>query len=304
MIASSSPEFAIETERLTRRFGSQLAVNELSLRIASGTVFGFLGPNGAGKTTTIKMLMHMLPLTRGSARVLGVDVSDGFQSIKHRIGYVPELHFIYRWMRVEQVIGFCRALYPTWNDQRCAELQRLFALDPRKKVGKLSKGMLAKLGLLVATAHEPDLLILDEPTSGLDPLVREEFLDGVLRTLCDRDTTVLFSSHALSDVQRVADSIGIICGGRLLMEARTDAVLGQTKRIRAILEDGCTPHAPPDGTIWQRCDLREWQMTVKDFSPDMVECLRARNSLNNVEVFDLSLEEIFKDYVRGAQTPC
>jgi len=304
MSTTMNLEFAIETRSLTRRYGRQLAVNGLDLRIPSGTVFGFLGPNGAGKTTTIKMLMHMLPITSGSAKVLGGNVERDFQSVKQRIGYVPELHFIYRWMRVEQVIGFCRRLYPTWNDPRCAELVRLFELDPRKKVRQLSKGMLAKLGLLVATAHEPDLLILDEPTSGLDPLVREEFLDGVLRTLCDHETTVLFSSHALADVQRVADSIGIICNGRLLMEARTDAVLTQTKRIRAILEDGQVPSAPPDGTIWQRCDRREWQLTVRNFSRATVESLRARNLITNVEVFDLSLEEIFKDYVRGAQAPC
>jgi ABC-2 type transport system ATP-binding protein len=304
MSAPTNFECALETQKLTRRFGRQLAVDQLTLRIPSRTVFGFLGPNGAGKTTTIKMLMRMLPIHWGSATVLGTDVASGFQTVKHRIGYVPELHFIYRWMRVEQVIRFCGALYPTWSDERCTELLRLFDLDPRKKVKQLSKGMLAKLGLLVATAHNPELLILDEPTSGLDPLVREEFLDGVLRTVCDRETTVLFSSHALTDVQRVADRIGIICAGRLLFEGRTDSVLTQTKRIRAILDDGCTPAAPPEGTIWQRCDRREWQLTVRNFSRGTVDALRSRNPVTNVEVFDLSLEEIFKDYVRGAQSPC
>jgi ABC-2 type transport system ATP-binding protein len=125
--------------------------------------------------------------------------------MKQRIGYVPEVPQMYRWMRVGELIGFTRAFYPTWNADECARLLDLFALDPAKKVRHLSKGMAAKLSLLLALSHDPEVLILDEPTSGLDPLVREEFLDGVLRAACKRRRTVLFSSHALEDVRRLAD---------------------------------------------------------------------------------------------------
>jgi len=219
--------------------------------------------------------------------------------MKQRVGYVPELHFIYRWMRVHEVIGFCRRLYETWNDRRCAKLLDLFELDTGKQVRQLSKGMVAKLSLLLALAHEPEVLILDEPTSGLDPLIREEFLDGVLRTICEREHTVLFSSHTLSDVQRLADTIGIIYEGRLLAHCPTDELLTGTKRLRIVLHDGCSPGEPPDGTIWQSRQRREWLLTVRGFTPATLEYLHNRYAVENVDVLDLGLEDVFKDFVKG-----
>lgn len=295
--SSSSP--AIEMAGLTRRFGKHTAVDGLTLQIPTGCVFGFIGPNGAGKSTTIKMLMGLLRSSAGEARLLGKPVTARAEGIKERVGYVPELHYIYPWMRVREVLGFCRALYHTWNDQLSAELLTLFELDENKKVKSLSKGMVAKLALLLAVAHEPELLILDEPTSGLDPLIREEFLDGVLRTLCQRHRTVLFSSHTLSDVQRLADVVGIIYQGRLLAHCPTDELLTGTKRVRAVLPDGCAPAEPPAGTIWQRVQQREWLLTVHGFSPATLEFLRSKYPVQTLEVMDLGLEDVFKDFVKG-----
>lgn len=303
MTTTGSSDLAVVLAGMTKRFGRQTAVHDLSLQIPKGTTLGFLGPNGAGKTTTIKVLMGLLARDCGEARVLGVDPSLDACAVKQRVGYVPEEQLIYRWMRVGEAIRFCRSFYPAWNDKLCAELLKLFALDTRKKVKHLSKGMVVKLSLLLALSHEPELLILDEPMAGLDPVAREELLDGVLQTLCDREQTVLFSSHTLSDVQRLADTIGIINEGRLLVHSGMDALLRSTKRIRAVLTDGCAPSRPPEHTIWQRVQNREWLLTVKDFSPATVERLRATNRLEQVEVIDLGLEDIFKDYVRGWRTP-
>jgi ABC-2 type transport system ATP-binding protein len=299
----SATTYAIELEHLTRRFGVQNAVDDLSLRIPKGCTFGFLGPNGAGKTTTIRMLLHMLPITAGRARILGLDVTTDGPAIRQRVGLVPELHYIYRWMRVGDVLAFCRALYHTWSAVRCQELLELFELPPTKRVKHLSKGMLAKLALLVAVAHEPEVLILDEPTSGLDPLIREEFLEGVLRTICTGGRTILFSSHMLSDVQRLADRIGVIYAGRLLVDSPTDELITGTKRIRAVLRDGYQPTNAPAGTIWQRQENREWLLTVRNFSPTLVEDLRAQHPLENIEVSDVGLEDIFKDLIRGRRVP-
>lgn len=299
MTASESSDFSIEMVGLTKRFGGRAAVDDLTLRIPAGCVFGFIGPNGAGKSTTIKMLMGVLRKTSGKARVLGFDAADRCEAIRQNVGYVPELHFIYGWMRVREVIGFCRSLYRTWNDRLCTKLLTLFELDEAKKVRHLSKGMVAKLSLLLAIAHEPELLILDEPTAGLDPLIREEFLDGVLRTICERQKTVLFSSHTLSDVQRLADRVGIIDEGRLLADCPTDELLTRTKRIRAVLKDGCSPDRAPDGTIWQRFQHREWLLTVRGYSPAALDYLRNKYPLEHVEVIDLGLEDIFKDFIKG-----
>ena len=299
MTSDSSCPFAIETVGLTRHFGRRAAVDNLTLRIPEGVTFGFIGPNGAGKTTTIKMLLGTLRATAGRANVLGVDVARHPERMKQRVGYVPELHFIYRWMRVSEVIGFCRTLYATWNDELCDELLELFQLDSRRKVKHLSKGMVVKLALLLALAHEPEVLILDEPTAGLDPLIREEFLDGVLRTVCERQRTVLFSSHTLGDVQRLADRVGIIHEGRLLVECPLEELLIGTKRLRAVLHDGAQPGEPPAGTIWQRVQRREWLLTVRGFTPATVEQFRSAHPVDSVEVIDLGLEDVFKDFIRG-----
>jgi ABC-2 type transport system ATP-binding protein len=294
---SSGP--ALELAGLTKRFGRTLAVDHLSLQIPRGSTFGLLGPNGAGKSTTIKMLLGMLSITDGEARVLGIDVKKDPTQVKASVGYVPETHQIYRWMQVGQVIGFCRALYPTWNDRTCEEMVKRFGLDLDKKVKHLSKGMLVKLALLLAVAHEPEVLILDEPVSGLDPVGREEFLDGVLRTICERGQTVLFSSHTLDDVQRLADTVGILYEGRLTVHGRLDELLTTTKRIRATLRNGDRPANRPAGTIHDRLQGREWLLTVREFSPEKVEHVRGLDGVEHVEVLDLGLEELFKDIVKG-----
>ena len=224
---------AIELVGLTKRFGRSLAVDNVSLKIPRGATFGLLGPNGAGKSTTIKMLMGMLSITAGQARVLGVWVDDDPVLVKQRVGYVPETHHIYRWMRVGEAIGFCKSCFRTWNDQTCHELVELFGLDLEKTVKHLSKGMQTKLALLLAVSHEPEVLLLDEPLSGLDPIAREEFLDGVLQTICDRGQTVLISSHMLDDVRRLADTVGILNEGKLVLQGNLDALLTSTKRICA-----------------------------------------------------------------------
>lgn len=293
------PDAVINLAGVSKRFGQQVAVNDLSLRIPKGTAFGFLGQNGAGKTTTIKMLMGLIRRDAGEVGVLGFDPADDALSVRQRTGYVPEQQFIHRWMRVRDAIAFCRAVFHNWNDKRCAELVGLFRLDPDKRVKALSKGMLVKLALVLAVAHEPEVLILDEPMAGLDPVAREELLDGVLRVICEGKQTVLMSSHTLSDVQRLANVVGIIHEGRLLVHDEVDSLLRRTKRIRAVLGDGAAPTTRPESLIWERVNNREWLLTVDDFSADTVQRLKAGNRLEHVEVIDLGLEDIFKDYVRG-----
>jgi ABC-type Na+ transport system ATPase subunit NatA len=261
MTAETSADIAIELTGVTRHYGKATAVDDLTLHIPRGHTFGLIGPNGAGKSTTIKMLLGLLRPHAGRVRVLGIDVFAEPSRMRERVGYVPEVPQMYRWMRVGELIRFTRALYPTWNDDECARLLDLFALDPARKVKHLSRGMAAKLSLLVALAHEPEVLVLDEPTSGLDPIVREEFLDGV------------------------------------------DELLGSARRIRAVLRDGCLPRREPAGVVWQRVERREWLLTVSDFSPNLLQALRAENDLEHVEVTGLNLEELFKDFVKGRRVP-
>ena len=290
---------AIQLVGLTKRFGLATAVFDLSLKIPPGSTFGLIGPNGAGKTTTIKMLMGVLRPTAGHAFVLGSEVLDEPLTVRQRVGYVPETHDIDRWMRVAEVVGFCRSLYESWNDETCREMLERFGLDSRMKVKHLSKGMLVKLSLVLAVSHEPEVLVLDEPMAGLDPLAREEFLDGVLRTICERGRTVLFSTHSLDDVQRLADTVGILYRGRLLVHRNIEELLASTKRIRATLTNDRPPEKLPAGTIWQEIRGREWSVTVADFTPQTVQQIRAEDGVEHVEVIDIGLEDLFKDFIRG-----
>jgi ABC-2 type transport system ATP-binding protein len=295
-------ENAIEITDLSKSFGKTPAVQGLSMKVAPGRVVGFLGPNGAGKTTTIKMLIDLLRGDAGSISVLGLDPAIQATQVRARVGYVPEKHSVPRWMRTTDALHFCRTFYPTWDNELCEKLMRLFALDPEKKVQTLSKGTQVKLALLLALAHRPELLILDEPMAGLDPLIREELIDGMLQTDGDRPRSILFSSHTFADVQRLADEVAIIHEGRLLTQCSIDVLLAKTKRIRAVLTDGASPKKTPEGTIWQRQSGREWLVTVGEFSQDTIERIRGGNQLKNIEVLDLSLEDIFKDFIRGQRS--
>jgi ABC-2 type transport system ATP-binding protein len=289
----------IKAENLTKHYRRLVAVDNVNLEIPKGCVFGLIGPNGAGKTTLIKMLMGLTNITAGRASIMGVSISDQPDLIQRVAGYVPETHTIYRWMRVSEVIRFCRTFRDNWNDKLCKELLDAFELDPNKKVKHLSKGMLAKLSLLLAMAYEPEVLILDEPTSGLDAVIREEFVDSVLQTICQRQCTVLFSSHSIEDVERIADRVGLIFGGQLHLDAPVKDLLSSTRRVRAVLKDGSMPTNVPDGTIWQQIDGREWLLTVTNFTTDTISRLQAANSVENVRVEEIGLTQFFKDYVKG-----
>ena len=289
---------ALVVEGLTRRYRSEVAVNNLHLSVRRGTVLGLLGPNGAGKSTTLRMIMGLLRPTTGTVRVLGLDPFQTPSQVRQQIGYVPESPQIYRWMTVREVLRFCRALYAAWQDQQAELLLDMFHLPAGRRVRHLSKGMLAKLSLVIALAHEPQLLILDEPLSGLDPLARDEFLDGVLQGLCGSDRTVIFSSHQLDEVNRLSDSVAVLHAGRLLTHCPLDE-LRSAKRVRAVLHDGRLPVETPQETVWQHVNRREWSLTIHPFSNEVLERLLATNPIQLVDVDDLSLDDIFKDLIRG-----
>ncbi len=301
--ASKPTGNVVEIKGLTKRYGKKSVVDGLSLNVPKGCVYGLIGPNGAGKSTTLKSLMRLLRTSGGSMNVLGHDVTSDFQAVKHKIGYVPETHQIYRWMKIKRVIQFTRSFYPTWNEQFCDQMLQMMELDPEKKVKQLSKGMLAKLALLLAVSHEPELLVLDEPLSGLDPIVRDEFIDGVLKTICEQETTVIFSSHTIGDIQRLADSVGILYAGRLLVNESTETMLSESRQIKIVLNSE-TEHSLrglPESTICESQNGRELTVTVSRYSPAMEEAIAQENSVEHISVERLNLEDLFKAHIRGAK---
>ena len=177
-----SNEPVIQLEHVSRRYGRKLAMDNVSLTVPRGRIFGLVGPNGAGKTTIIKHILGLLRAQKGSVRVLGLDPVSHPREVLGRIGYLSEDRDLPPWMTVSQLLAYCRAFYPRWDATYVETLRQLFQIPLDSRVRTLSKGELAKTGLMVALAYHPELLVLDEPSSGLDPVVRRELLETVVRT--------------------------------------------------------------------------------------------------------------------------
>lgn len=218
-------ESVITVSELTRRFGAKTALASVSFSISRGAVYGLVGENGAGKTTLIKHILGLLRAQSGSVRVFGLDPVADPVGVLSRIGYLSEERDLPGWMRVDELIRYTRAFYPGWDDAYAEELLNAFALDASATIGTLSKGEKARVGLLIALAYRPELLVLDEPSTGLDPVVRRDILDAIVRTIADEGRTVLFSSHLLDEVERVADHVTMISHGKIVLSAPLAAIM-------------------------------------------------------------------------------
>ena len=211
----------IETEKLTKSYGSHRGIVEVDLAVQKGEVFGFLGPNGAGKTTTIRTLLDLIRPTSGSARVFGIESSADPVAIHRRIGYLPGEFALYDRLTGGQHLEYFANLRGGVDSAYQASLVERFDLDPSRKFKEYSKGNKQKVALVIALQHRPELLMLDEPTAGLDPLVQQTFF-GVLREAVADGATVFLSSHILSEVEKTADRVGIIREGLLVKVGTVD----------------------------------------------------------------------------------
>jgi len=297
---TSSTQYAIETSGLSKRYGKHLAVDNLSLNVPKGSVFAYLGRNGAGKTTTIRILLDLLDRTSGEAKVLGMDCVRDALAIKSRIGYVAEAQKMYEWMKVDEIIWFCKGFYPTWDDALAAELKQKLELQGSKKVGEMSRGTQAKLALLLAMAYRPELLILDEPTAGLDVLVRREFLEGVIEIIQEEGRTVFFSSHIVHEVERVADWVGIIDNGRLIKCSTIDDLKAGVKRLVLSFDDQPESFASLPGVLQVEKSGRQAVITTEAFSEETLALARKLNP-TDVAVQEMNLEDILVALLGGAE---
>jgi ABC-2 type transport system ATP-binding protein len=294
-------DYIIETNQLTKSFKDQPALRGLDLRVPMGSIFGFLGRNGAGKTTTIKTLMGLLRPDSGSASVFGIPVRDESRSIgiRGRIGFVTEDKELYPYMTVEQIIRFTRSFFPKWRDDLERRYLKMFDLPPGKKIPHLSKGMRSKLMLLLAIARGADLLILDEPTDGLDPAATEDVLRELVAVAASEGTTMFFSSHQLAEVETIADNIGIIDQGKLIVAGSLDDMKAQYQRITVVFRDLVqTPARWVEGVESVREDGRMVSILA---SHNVEAIIRQAQSIPGaaVERFPVTLKEIFLEHVRS-----
>jgi ABC-type multidrug transport system, ATPase component len=285
-------ESVIEVRGLTRRFGKKSALHDVSLTIPRGSVFGLVGENGAGKTTLLKHLLGLLRAEIGSVRVFGRDPVADPVGVLGRIGCLSEDRDLPDWMRIDELMRYNQAFYPTWDEDYADELRREFALDSRQRVSTLSRGQRARAGLLMALAHRPDILVLDEPSSGLDPVVRQEILGAIVRTVADEGRTVLFSSHLLDEVERVADHVAMLHEGRLMACDSLDQIRRQHHRfiIRFDQPQDSSPQLP--GALSCCGAGQEWTVLCNGGSEELVQAVLARGA-TIVDEASPSLEEIF-----------
>jgi ABC-2 type transport system ATP-binding protein len=290
----------IQAEGLSKRFGRVRAVDELSLAVPAGQVLALMGANGAGKTTLIRLLLGLLQPDAGSACVLGLDPQRQSERLRQQVGYVPETHHLYPWMRIGEVCRFASGAYPTWDADTCQGLLRSFGLDPEKRMGGLSRGMTAKVALTLALAHRPRLLVLDEATSGLDAAIRQEFLETMVGVAADEGRTVLISSHLLSEIERVVDHAAFIHQGRLRFVEEVEVLKQRFREVR-ITFAGEAPEALEVPGVLQSTRLgREWVIVVEGESEARLGELRNRFPGAGFASRVLSLQEIFVALQRAA----
>lgn len=226
----------ITIDSLSRRFGSKEVLSGVSLEVPKGCVFGLVGPNGAGKSTLIKHILGLLRAESGSVRVFDTDPVADPVSVLARVGYLSEEPDLPGWMRIGELLRYTEAFYPKWDAGYAESLRIQFGLDVNARVKNLSKGQLAKTALMTAQAHRPDLLLLDEPSSGLDPIVRNDILAAIIRTVADEGRTVFFSSHLLDEIERVSDIVAMLYQGKLVLCAPLDDIKEQHRAFTLRVE--------------------------------------------------------------------
>jgi ABC-2 type transport system ATP-binding protein len=293
----------IQTRGLTRYFGAKPAVYELNLDVPRGCVFAFLGRNGSGKTTTIRMLMGLLSPTRGGGRILDHDIQALPPAVRARIGYLTEEHQLYGWMTVRESGEFQSKFFPKWNDRIFRGIASHYGLAPKAKVKDLSRGERAGLCLALTLAPEPELLMLDDPGLGLDPVARRALIESMIFLTRKADRTIFFSSHHLSDVERVADYIAVLDRSILRVCCPLEKFRESVRQLRLRFAGPPPPLPPIPGLLQALRTEHELRVTCLHGGGAAEQALRGLAPLE-IEVVPLSLEDAFISYLgeRGEKT--
>ena len=288
-------DLAIELQAVFKSFRSSEVLRGVTLHVARGRTFAFLGRNAAGKTTTIRMLLGLLKRDDGAIRVLGIDPQREPIELRRRIGYLAEDQTMYGWMRVEEILRFVAPFYPTWDHTLALKYVRDFELPPRTRIKHLSKGQNVRLGLVLALAHRPEVVILDDPALGLDPIMRKQFNRDLITHLQGEGRTVFYSSHLLYEVEPVADEVAILDQGRIIRQADTEALRRDVKQFILRRED--LNRLRRDLKILDERDDGEHFVIAVEHAEKAIQLVN-REGIDH-RIVDLNLDEIFEAYVAG-----
>jgi ABC-2 type transport system ATP-binding protein len=296
------PDNVIEMNRLVKYYDGRCVLDGISLAVPRGCIYGLLGRNGCGKTTIIRILQGLEPPTRGTTALLGQDSTQLSAQTRSRVGYVAEGHNLIQNYKVRRLVGLCKGVSRHWNEEFFTHLIETFRLPMDRKVKELSTGMRAELNLALAMAIDPELLILDDPTLGLDTVARRQFLELAIDLIQKQNRTILFSSHILADVERIADRIGVIVAGRLVIDCELDALKSRVKKLQVLFSD-----RPPDDLyiteiINRQTEGREMVLTVANWNAQKRAILETFKPDSCTEL-PMTLEDIFIECSRPAPAP-
>lgn len=296
-------EVALHLQDLTKFYGSQRGIEDVSLDVYAGEVFGFLGPNGAGKTTTIRTILGLLRPTRGAGQALGFDIAAEGTQLRAQLGYLPGDLALYERMQVRDMLAFLAKMRGGVPAQRYESLAERFNLDLDRRIKDLSRGNRQKVGVVQAFMHSPRLLVLDEPTSGLDPLVQQEF-QHVVRETVETGATVFLSSHVLAEVELMADRVGIVVQGRLVVVDSVDVLRERAARRIEMDFPAVPPSELANAPGVQRVEIRGATATCWVTGPiGPLLKLAVDQGLVDVHTHDPDLEDAFLGYVSQGGAP-
>lgn len=292
---------ALSFEHVTRRFGSRTALDGLDLSVQPGTVLGLVGRNGAGKTTSLRLALGMLYPDGGRVSVLGMDPAERPLDVRTKVSLLSEESQLYPWMDVGEILRFGAALHPRWDPGLARSLVERLGLEPSQTVRTLSRGTKAKVGLVLAVACRPDLLLLDDPTSGLDPLVRREVLEGVLEAVPSEGGAVVYASHLIHDVERVADRVAFLDEGRLRVQGSLEGLKDEVRRVTAVFENPIPADAALPGQIDVDRNGRVLSIVARAGAEELAARARGLGA-SEVRIEPMSLEEIVVACLRKRET--
>ncbi len=287
----------IRVENLVKYFDGRCVLDGINLKIPQGCIYGLLGRNGVGKTTLIRILLGLDFPTRGQTYIFDVESDRLSARQRGRIGYVAEGHYLIQNYRVGKLAQVTRKLSLTWNQGFFDHLMNQFRLPRDRKVKELSGGMRAQLNLALALAHDPEVLVLDDPTLGLDTVVRREFLELAIDLIQRQGRTILFSSHILSDVERISDRIGILVAGKLVVDCSLEQLKLRVKKLQIIFANQAPADLPLTEIVHQKNNGRELILTVVNWN-ERKQALIDTYKPTSCEEVPMSLEDIFVECTR------
>jgi ABC-2 type transport system ATP-binding protein len=288
----------IEIQSLRHAYGREEVLRGLDLVVEQGSIYGFLGRNGVGKSTCIRILAGLLGRTSGDVRVLGADPTSWGRTTLERFGYAAEGAFLPGQVRVDGLIAWTKSLYPRWSDAVANRLLQRFRIDVRKRLYQLSLGQQRQVSFVLAAAPRPELMILDEPAANLDTVARRGFLEEIAGLAREEGTTVFFSTHVLGDVERVADRVGILADGRLLVDEPLDELKESVRQVRFSWERDDAPPIDPPGAYRVRRGRGETLVTMRIRDERQVADLAAAAGCG-WEIRGLNLEDLFVELTEG-----